>query len=107
MSQSDESESKNKNGRNVKIAPVARKVGILLVVLMAVIACTLFLVLGICAGANLFSRSSIDRKSIQLAAATVSLLTLRRDNSKNPDWGRVIPIWTLVAAVGFCLWLLV
>ena len=102
MSQPEERKGKDKKGR-----PIVRRVGILLIVLMAVIACSLFLALGICSGANLLSCLSIERKSIQLAAATVSLLTLRRDNGRRPDWGRIIPIWTLVAAVGFCLWLLV
>ena len=85
MSQPEEPEGKNKKGR-----PIVRRVGILLIVLMAVIACSLFLVLGICSGASLFSRLSIERKNIQLASATVSLLTLRGDNGRHPDWGRII-----------------
>ena len=96
MSQPEEPEGKNKKGR-----PIVRRVAILLIVLMAVIACSLFLVLGICSGATLFSH---DRKNIQLASVTVSLLTLRGDNGRHPNWGRIIPI---VVAVGFCLWLLV
>jgi hypothetical protein len=98
MSQPEQPEGKNKKGRNI-----TRRVGILLVVLMAVIACTLFLVIGICSGATMFSR----RKSIQLAFATVGLLALTRDNGRHPGWGRIISIWTLVGTVGFCLWLFV
>jgi len=106
MSQPEEAERKNEKERKVGIFPIARKAGILLIVLMAVIASTLFLVLGICSGSILLSRLSIERKGIQLAAAAAGLLTLRRDNGGHPDRGLVIPIWTLVAAVGLCLWLL-
>ena len=83
-----------------------RSVGILLIVLMVVIVGSLFVVIRICGGARVLDRDSFENKSIALAAA-VSLLTRKTDNGGHPEWRRVMPIWTFVAAAGFCLWLLV
>ena len=93
-------EGKDQKGRK-------RLLMFLVLVLMLVIASSLFLVLSICGGANTVNSASFERKRIGLAAATISLLTVRRDSGRHPDWRRVIPIWTLVVAVGFWLWLLV
>jgi len=93
-------EGRDKKGR--KLLPI-----FLVLVLMVVIASSLFLVLRICGGTNTLNSASFERKRIRLAAATVSLVTLRRDSGKHPDWERIIPIWTLVVAAGFCFWLLV
>jgi hypothetical protein len=102
MSQPEQPESKNNKRRSI-----TRKVGILLIVLMAVIACTLFLVIGICSGASMFSSSSIERKTIQLTEATMSLFTLRRGHDRQLDWVRIVPILTLAGVASFCVWIFV
>jgi predicted PurR-regulated permease PerM len=102
MNQPEQPEGKNKRKRSI-----TRRVGILLIVLMAVIACTLFLVIGICSGATMFTSLPNERKSTQLAEATISFVTLRRGSGRNYSWQHIISILTLVGVGACCLWLLV
>jgi hypothetical protein len=84
-----------------------RSVGILLIVLMLLIGGALFVVVGVCAGAHAAGQESFGKRSAAHLATQLGLAVVRGDNGGHPDWRRTIPTWTLIAAAGLCLWLLV